>query len=56
METSPAAPFLPVTVPPGDLKALGEFLVMSIEADRRDALKTMEFTLTLEPAQLWVLD
>jgi hypothetical protein len=47
--------FLPVVMPPGDVRAMVEFMVVSIEADRRDALKTVEFELKLEPLQLWIL-
>ena len=55
IEQGTPVPFLPVTTGPGDLRALAEFMVVSIEADRRDAMKTINFGLTLEPAQLWVL-
>lgn len=48
-------PFLPVVTLPGDVRALAEFMIVSIEADRRDALKTVYFDLKLEPLQLWVL-
>jgi hypothetical protein len=47
--------FLPVVMPPGDVRAMVEFIVVSIEADRRDALKTVQFELMLEPLQLWIL-
>ena len=48
-------PFLPVVTLPTDLKALGEFLVLSIEAARSDYLKGVDFDLRLDPPQLWVL-
>lgn len=48
-------PFLPVVTPPADMRALVEFMVVSIEADRRDALKTIRYDLKLEPLQLWIL-
>lgn len=48
-------PFLPVVTAPGDVRALVEFMIVSIEADRRDALKTVNFDLKLDPLQLWVL-
>jgi len=56
MEVGPPARFMPVVTPPGDLRALAEFMIVSIEADRRDALKTIDFQLALDPAQLWVLE
>lgn len=48
------APFHPVVTPPADVRALAEFMVVSIEADRRDALKTIHYDLKLEPLQLWI--
>ncbi len=55
MEPGSPGPFLPVVTPPGDVRALAEFLLVSIEADRRDALKTIDFTMQLETPQLWVM-
>ena len=46
-------PFLPVVTPPGDVRALSEFIVVSIEAERRDYLKTIRFEMNLETPQLW---
>ena len=45
----------PVVMPPGDLRALAEFMVMSIEADRSDAMRELLFKLDLDPPQLWIL-
>jgi hypothetical protein len=55
MEPGSLAPFLPAVTLPGDLQPLCEFMVASIEADRRDALKRVNFSLKLKPPQLWVL-
>ncbi len=55
MEPGSPMTFLPIVTPPSDVRPLAEFMVISIEADRRDALKTLSFDLKLEPAQLWVL-
>lgn len=55
MQPGSPAPFLPVTTPPGDLQALAEFMIVSLEAERRDALKTILFKVSLEPPQLWIL-
>lgn len=55
MDIGSPGPFLPVVTPIEDIRSLAEFMVMSIEADRRDALKTVDFSLSLEPAQLWIL-
>ena len=46
--------FLPVTTPPEDVQALAEFLVVTVEADRRDAMKEIGFSLQLESPQLWI--
>lgn len=51
----PPAPFLPVVTPPEDLHALAEFIVYSLEAGRKDALRVLLFTVQLEHPQLWVL-
>ncbi len=50
----PAA-FLPVVVPPGDVRPLAEFILLGIEAERKDALRTLTFELSLSEAQLWIL-
>ena len=55
MEMGKPAPFPPIVVPPQDVHPLAEFIVMSVEAERKDALKHLKFTLTLEPLQCWIL-
>jgi hypothetical protein len=55
MQSGSPTPFLPVVTLPADMKALAEFMVMSIEAARHDMLKRLEFDLTLAPPQLWIL-
>ena len=55
MQSGSPAPFLPVVTLPVDMKALAEFMVVSIEAGRNDALKHIEFDLELASPQLWVL-
>jgi hypothetical protein len=47
--------FNPVTVTPRDVQALAEFMVMSVEAARKDALRHLDFIIKLEPPQLWIL-
>lgn len=49
------APFAPVVVPPGDVRPLAEFILLGIEAERKDALRTLTFDLSLSEAQLWIL-
>lgn len=55
METGSRVSFLPVVTLPGDMGSLAEFLVMSVEAERKDYLKTVKFAIKLENPQLWVL-
>lgn len=55
LEPGSPVPFLPVVTSPADVRALAEFMVVSVEADRRDALKTIQYDLKLDPLQLWIL-
>ena len=45
----------PVVLSPRNVQPVAEFIVMSIEAERSDAMKEMGFTVKLDPPQLWVL-
>jgi len=51
---SPAA-FTPVTVRPEDMRPLVEFIVLGLEAGRKDKLMSVEFGLELETPELWIL-
>ena len=51
----PPAPFLPVVVNARDLRGLAEFVIISIEAERGDNLKTLHFSLELGEPELWIL-
>lgn len=55
MQAGSRTAFRPVVAHPTDLRALAEFMVMSVEAGRKDMLKRVEFTIDLQPPQLWVL-
>ena len=55
LTAGPAVPFAPVTVPPDDMRALAEFVVFAIEAERKDALKELSIRLDLATPELWVL-
>ena len=55
MDTGSPAPFYPVVVSPADVRPLAEFMVMSLEADRKDTLKEFQFEIKLDPPQLWIL-
>jgi hypothetical protein len=47
--------FLPVVMPPSDVFPLVEFIVVSIEADRKDYLRQVKFNLSLTSPELWIL-
>ena len=47
--------FLPVTLMPGDIQPMVEFIVMGVEAARKDKIKEVQLSLKLEPPELWVL-
>ena len=49
------APFLPVIQRKADLRALAEFIVIGTEAERRDDIKKINFSLELSEPALWVL-
>ena len=51
---SPAS-FLPVTLLPEDIKPMVEFIVMGVEANRKDKLKEVQISLQLGAPELWIL-
>jgi len=51
----PAVAFEPVTIGREDVKALAEFIAMTIEAGRDDKLKEVRFALDLAEPELWIL-
>ncbi len=55
MEPGSPTAFAPVVVPPDDVRPTAEFMVMSLEADRKDMLKEFQFEIKLDPPQLWIL-
>lgn len=50
----PAA-FLPVNFLPSDVRPLAEYVILAVEAGRKDDLRSLKFDLQLDPPQLWVL-
>jgi hypothetical protein len=50
-----AAKFEPVTLSMEDIQPVAEFIVMAIEASRKDMLKNLHFTLKLSLPTLWIL-
>jgi hypothetical protein len=55
LEPGPAQPVRGVTVLPAQIASLARFVVLTIEANRSDKLEAIDFTLELEPAELWCL-
>jgi hypothetical protein len=53
-ESGSAAPFLAVTIHPEDLLPLAEFIIMAVEAERRDQLQSINFSLQLGQPELWI--
>lgn len=51
---NPAA-FLPVTLHPEDARPMAEFIVIGIEANRKDKIKEVQFNLNLSTPELWIL-
>jgi hypothetical protein len=55
LQEGTAVPFEPVTLAVDDIRPAAEFIVMAIEAGRKDKLKKMNFSLQLFPPVLWIL-
>ena len=56
LQAGPPVPFEPVTFSPEDVTPLAEFIVMALEADRSDKLKTLQIQLRWsESPSLWIL-
>jgi hypothetical protein len=47
--------FDPVTIAASDVRSWAEFLVIAIEAERKDQVKKIEFSLELGEPRLWIL-
>jgi hypothetical protein len=55
LKAGAAAQFEPVTLSMEDIQPVAEFVVMAIEAGRKDMLKSLRFTLKLSLPSLWIL-
>jgi hypothetical protein len=55
VEAANPAAFYPVTVHPEDIQPLAEYIVLALEAERKDHLKQLDFTVKLAEPELWVL-
>ena len=54
-QPGPPTGFLPVVLPVADVHATAEFIVMAVEAERKDDLKEIRFDLELGAPTLWIL-
>jgi len=50
-----ATAFLPVTLGLDDIRPMAEFIIMGIEAERRDMVKSVNIQLNLAAPTLWIL-
>ncbi|MBI3158081.1 MAG: hypothetical protein HYZ26_00595 [Chloroflexi bacterium] len=55
LKDGPPAPFQPVVMPPGDMLPVADYIVVGVEALRKDQLKKLDFTLDLGEPELWIL-
>jgi len=55
LQPGPAARFEPAILPAEHVHATAEFIVMAVEAGRKDKLKSVDFALQLTTPGLWIL-
>jgi len=55
LSAGPATPFDAVTLYRADLSAAAEFILIAIEAERKDKIKRIDFELQLPRPVLWIL-
>lgn len=55
LQAGPPAPFAPVILAATDLQAVTQYLVMTIEASRKDRLKSLAVSTKLGEPELWIL-
>ena len=55
LQPGQAARFYPATLPAANIQPVAEFIVMAIEAGRKDKLKKVDFSLQLSAPVLWIL-
>jgi hypothetical protein len=55
LQPGPLSRFQPVTLSPTDVPALAEFIVLAVEAGRKDNLKRIDISLNLDSPALWIL-
>jgi hypothetical protein len=54
LQPGPPARFQAVTLPPGDICSLAEFIVVAIEAERRDMIKQIDVSVKMSDPVLWI--
>ena len=54
-QEGPPATFAPVVLSPEDLTAAAEFIVLAVEAARKDKLRQARVKVVLESPSLWIL-
>jgi hypothetical protein len=47
--------FLPVTLMPDDIQPMVEFIVMGVEASRKDKIKEVQLSVKLDTPEFWIL-
>lgn len=55
LQEGPPLRFDPVTLYPDDLRAMVQFVVLAVEADRKDKLRSLDVEVDLQPPVLWIL-
>jgi hypothetical protein len=55
LEPGVAAPIEPIILSPRDVWAAADFIIMAIEAGRKDKLKKIDFKVKLSSPTLWIL-
>jgi len=55
LQPGPPVGFLPVALPAADVRATAEFIIMAVEAERKDDLKEIRFDLEIGAPTLWIL-
>jgi hypothetical protein len=56
LQSGQAATFTPVILSPHDIQPAAEFIVLGIEAARKDKLREIHFNVQLSTPQLWILN
>lgn len=55
LATGPQVPFEPVTLSAKDLSSLVEFIILAVEAGRKDKVKSIDISVELDTLLLWIL-